>query len=38
MKRLAVFFLGLLMVQTVCAAALFGTVDAVSGEVTVTRM
>ncbi len=36
MKRLAVFFLSFLMVQAVCAAELFGTVDAVSGEVTVT--
>jgi hypothetical protein len=36
MKKLAVFFLGFLMAHAVCAAELFGTVDAVFGEATVT--
>lgn len=36
MKRLAVFLLGFLLIQTVCAAEMFGMVDIVSGVATVT--
>lgn len=35
MRSAIVFLLGLLLAQTVCAAELFGTVEAVSGEATV---
>ncbi|GAB4117942.1 MAG: hypothetical protein Fur0026_06740 [Sideroxydans sp.] len=38
MKKLAILLLCLLMAQAVCAAELFGTVDAVSGEATVAEM
>ena len=38
MKKLAAFLLGLLMAQAICAAELFGTVDAVSGEATMAEM
>jgi hypothetical protein len=36
MKRLAVFFLGFLLTQAVCAVEMFGMVDIVSGVATVT--